>query len=163
MFGATAYMPGSAPASNAAKSKQAKGATDKAMEASKNASNDDWKSHQEAARAHRDAQWSHQDAGNATQAMAHKAHADVHQEKADQGRQASEFAHQQGQLADGLSKKAEMAAHGPDPEDPRTPQQLHQDAARAHEQAGQAHQIAGDDRGAKYHAAKADMHERLGQ
>jgi hypothetical protein len=153
---------GTGEMSNASKSKNAADATKNAIDASQRSGDDDWKSHQQAADAHYDAAWKQRDAGNATRASQHRAQAQVHQEKADAGRRAEQFADEQGRAAHELTKKAEMSQFGPDSKDPRTPVQLHQDAAQAHQAASAAYEMSGNKRAAAYHAAKADGHARLG-
>ncbi len=149
---------GSFRQTNAGKSKEAKDASAAALKASSNVRDGDGESHDNAAMAHSNAGWRNRDAGNETKAKNHEKQALVHREKANQAFRAKSFASDASHAAQQLTQKAEQSAFGKDDKDPRTPKELHQDAAAAHDQAAKAHELAGDERMAKYHGAKRDAH-----
>ena len=149
---------GAVDKSNASKSLDAGNATKAAKQASTRVSSSDPDSHRAAAQAHREAAWKNRDAGNVTLANQHTGQAAVHEEKASENERAKYFADDQARAAHDLTQKAEKSAYGQDPKDPRTPKQLHQDAARAHDKAAAAYQLANMPREAGYHADKAVLH-----
>lgn len=149
---------GSQFASNARKSKDAADASKKAEEVAGQTSAGTPESHRLAASAHWDAAYKHRDAGNETRAQAHEKQAKVHSEKASSGERAQGFANNEADIAEKLSRQAELARFGKDDKDPRTEKELHQDAAEAHSRAGKAFEMAGDDRAKQFHEAKAGAH-----
>lgn len=143
--------------SNAAISKEAAQASTAADQASATAVDGNG-SHSAASNAHDTASWKHKQAGNATKANKHAMQARVHGEKASREYQTQDFARSASAQADGMSKKADMAKHGQDPNDPRSEQELHDAAAEAHGHARDAAKLAKDDRAQKYHGAKQAFH-----
>ena len=144
--------------SQASKGKRATEATKSADAATANARQGDVESLQQAASAHRSAQWAHQDAGNGTQAEKHKKQATVWQEKASAAYRDKDYAQSTSRDADALTRKAGLAKHGKDKDDPRAEAELHKAAAAAHDRAAKAHALAGNKREQAYHEEKAAQH-----
>lgn len=168
MFGGPVSPPGARTfggldRSNAQKSLDAGNASKAAKEASGRASSSDADTHRAAARAHDEAADRQEEAGNASKAKQHRGQAQVHREKAEENSRAEWFADDQARAAHNLTQKAEKSKYGQDPTDPRTPQQLHQDAARAHDKAAAAYQLANKPVEAQYHADKAVAHADVAQ
>lgn len=164
MFGAGAspkVSVGGGFESNAKRSKRASDATDAANIASGATKSGDFESHEKAAAAHYDAANAHRDAGNTTKSQKHEQIARVHSEKASAGNRAKYFAEDESRAAETLSQKAEKSRFGKDEKEPRSPKQLHEDAAEAHARAAKAHELTGDDAAQKYHLAKAQAHQEF--
>jgi hypothetical protein len=154
-------FPNAGDVSNAKKSKNAKDATQAAKDASDRSSNSDPDSHRRAQDAHWQAADANRQAGNDTLAKKHQAIARVHGEKANANEDAKYFAQGEARKAQELTQKAEKSGFGKDSMEPRSTQQLHQDAAQAHDRAAKAFDLAGMDTESKYHAAKAGAHAKM--
>lgn len=139
-------------------STMAKQATERACQASDNVNDTNPQTHRAAADLHQVAANAHRNAGNDTKAREHQKMARMHGEKADQGDRARFFAQDEARNAEQLSSKAGKAKFGDDPDDPRSEQELHRDAADAHQRAAKAFDMAKMPRDAAYHQAKASGH-----
>lgn len=144
--------------SNASLSKDAKDATAKAGNMTEKSTDQDPSTHEQAASAHYTAAYKNRDAGNDSQAKLHEKAAALHNEKAGAGRRAEYYANDEARAADTLTKKAEKAAFGKDPNELRSEKELHKDAADAHTRASKAFDLAGKKTDAAYHADKAEKH-----